>query len=340
MTDRPREIGFLMVPRLSILPFILAHEPLRVANRLSGRELYRWPLLSADGRPVRASNGMALTPDRAIADVLQMHSVIVCAGMDPQLFDDRRTFAWLRRLARHGTQLGALCTGSYVLARAGVLDGYRCTIHWENLPGFAEAFPEIEVSSELFEIDRDRFTCSGGTSALDMTLHLIAEDHGQDLALKVSEQFLHERIRAPHDHQRMALRMRLGIRQPKLLATIALMEHHLEEPLPLAELARRVGVTKRQIERLFQAYLRRTPRRYYTELRLQRARQLLDQTSMPVTAISVACGFASASYFSKCYRAFFGHSPSRTPRAAHGNGTGGPGLVANVSAEVAFVGVS
>jgi transcriptional regulator GlxA family with amidase domain len=316
MNEGPREIGFLLIPNFSILPFMLALESLRVANREGGRRLYRWHLISSDGEPVPASNGMTFTPDGALDQWLRLPSVIVCAGVDPQCFDDRRTFAALRRLARHGTTLGALCTGSYVLARAGLLDGYRCTIHWENLAGFAEDFPDIEVSSELIEFDRDRFTCSGGITALDMMLHMIARDHGQELAMAVSEQFIHDRIRDPHDHQRMALRMRLGIRHPKLLAAVALMEDNLESPLALSELSACVGVTKRQIERLFRTHLGCTPMRHYTKLRLARAKRLIDQTSMPITAIGVACGFGSSSYFSKCYRAFFGFSPSRTRRAA------------------------
>jgi transcriptional regulator GlxA family with amidase domain len=316
MSESAREIGFLLVPHFSVLPFMLALETLRVANRESGRTLYRWHLIGSDGAPVAASNGMLFTPETSLEQWTRLPSVIVCAGADPQRFDDRKTFAGLRRLSRHGSQLGALCTGSYVLARAGLLDGYRCTIHWENLAGVSEDFPHIEVSSELFEFDRDRFTCSGGTAALDMLLHMIVRDHGQELALKVSEQFLHDRIRDPHDHQRMALRLRLGIRHPKLLQAVALMEANLEAPLALTELARHVGVTKRQIERLFRTHLGRTPMRYYTELRLNRARALIDQTSMPITAIGVACGFGSSSYFSKCYRAFFGNSPSRTRSAA------------------------
>jgi len=220
-------------------------------------------------------------------------------------------FSWLRRLDRKGINIGALCTGSHVLARAGLLEGYRCTIHWENITGFIEEFPGIEITNELFEIDRNRFTCSGGTAALDMMLNLIGRQHGHELAAAVSEQFIHERIRDEHDHQRMALTARLGVRHPKLIQVIKLMEQHLEEPLDRAALAQRVRLSTRQLERLFGKYLGRSPARYYLELRLNRARLLLLQTNMSVIDVALACGFVSASHFSKCYRDFFGKTPRK-----------------------------
>ena len=227
------------------------------------------------------------------------------------LYNDKTVFSWLRRLDRKGTNIGALCTGSHVLARAGLLEGYRCTIHWENITGFIEEFPGIEITNELFEIDRNRFTCSGGTAALDMMLNLIGRQHGHELAAAVSEQFIHERIRDQHDHQRMALTARLGVRHPKLIQVIKLMEQHLEEPLDRAALAAKVRLSTRQLERLFGKYLRRSPARYYLELRLNRARLLLLQTNMSVIDVALACGFVSASHFSKCYRDFFGKTPRK-----------------------------
>jgi transcriptional regulator GlxA family with amidase domain len=207
--------------------------------------------------------------------------------------------------------IGAVNLGSYLLARAGLLDGYRCTVHWENLSGFTEAFPHLEATSEIFEIDRDRFTCSGGMAAFDLMLHAIAGQHGFALASAVSDQFIHERIRDKRDRQRMALPARLGIRHPKLLAAIRRMEENLEETVSRAELARTVKVSPRQLERLFRKYLGRTPTRFYLELRLDKARRLLQQTEMTVLDVALACGFVSASHFSKCYRERF----VKTPRA-------------------------
>jgi transcriptional regulator GlxA family with amidase domain len=307
----PQQIAFLLVPNFSMIAFTSAVEPLRLANRASGKELYRWHLFSPDGKPVAASNGITLAPEGSVEGVLNYHTVILCSGIDGHLYEDRNVFAVLRRIERQGADIGALCTGSHILARANMLNGYRCTIHWENLASFTENFPEVEATAELFEIDRNRFTCSGGTAALDMMLNMIGQQHGHELAAAVSEQFIHERIRDRHDHQRMALTARLGVRHPKLIQVIQSMEANLEEPLSRADLAQAAGLSSRQMERLFAKYLKKSPARYYVELRLNRARLLLLQTNMSVIDIALACGFVSASHFSKCYRDFFGKTPRR-----------------------------
>jgi len=322
--ELPQRVAFLLVPSFSMIAFTSAVEPLRLANRASGRELYRWHLFSTDGKPVAASNGIELRPEAGIETAAGFGTVVLCSGIGGHAFSDRALFAALRRFDRQGADIGALCTGSHILARAGLLDGYRCTIHWENLAGFSEDFPQIDVTAELFEVDRNRFTCSGGTAALDMMLNLIAQQHGQELAAQVSDQFIHERIRDRHDHQRMALPARLGVRHPKLLSVITLMEEHLEEPLERHDLAKAAGLSNRQLERLFRKYLNRSPARYYVELRLNRARLLLLQTNMSVIDVALACGFVSASHFSKCYRDFFGRTPRRE--------RGGPVLQPRVAA--------
>ena len=311
----PETIGFFLVPNFSMIAFTSAIEPLRMANRMSGEDLYRWVLISKDGGSVTASNGIGVEPHAAMDEVnkggdgLTVPSIAVVSGIEAERYKDRDVFAWLRRQDRKGTDIGALCTGSHVLARAGLLDGHRCTIHWENLPGFREEFPEIEVTDDLFAIDRDRFTCSGGMAALDMMLHLVARQHGSDLATQVSEQCIVDRIRGGEDHQRMPIGVRLGVYHPKLLDTIRLMEAQLEEPLSQAELARHVGLSRRQIGRLFIKHLGRSPAQYYRELRLERARHLLHQTDLPVIEVAMACGFVSASHFSKCYRQRYGSTP-------------------------------
>jgi AraC family transcriptional regulator, glycine betaine-responsive activator len=307
----PQRIAILVVPKFSLMDLAGFVEPLRSANRMSGRELYSWHVLSKDGRPVAASNGIEVPAAASLATAEPYDALIVAAGVDGHLYDDKEVFAQLRRVARRGMDIGAVNLGSYLLARAGLLDGYRCTVHWENLSGFAEAFPQLELTSELFEIDRDRFTCSGGIAAFDLMLHIITAQHGFALATSVSDQFIHERIRDKRDRQRMALPARLGIRHPKLLAAIKRMEENLEEPVSRAELARTVRVSARQLERLFRKYLGRTPTRFYLELRLDKARHLLQQTEMTVLDVALACGFVSASHFSKCYRERF----VKTPRA-------------------------
>jgi transcriptional regulator GlxA family with amidase domain len=322
--ELPQKIGFVIVPSFSMIALMTAIETLRLANRLSGRELYRWPLFSMDGNPVRASNGFELTPDGDLEKASELSTVAVCAGLDVHKIRDKALMSWLRRMDRKGADIGGICTGAYILARAGLLDGYNCTIHWEQLAGFAEDFPDIEITTELFEIDRQRFTCAGGTAGIDMMLNVIAMQHGHELAAQVADQFMHERIRDQHDHQRISLPARLGVRHPKLLSVIELMEKHLEEPLSRAQLARKAGLSTRQLERLFRKYLFRSPARYYLELRLNKARLLLLQTNMSVIDVALACGFVSASHFSKCYRDFFGRTP-RKGRGLRAHPTGADG---------------
>ncbi|MGH6719514.1 MAG: GlxA family transcriptional regulator [Alphaproteobacteria bacterium] len=313
---QPETFSFLLLPRFSMIAFASAVEPLRSANRMSGRRLYDWRVYSADGKGVRASNGLEVVPDAGIAGTERIATLFVVAGIDGYAHDDRHVFAWLRRLARGGSRMGAICTASHVLARAGLLDGYRATIHWEDLPAFAEANPDITVSHDIFEIDRNRYTCSGGTAALDMMLHLIAGTHGRELANQISEQFIHEPMRGPEQSQRAALRSRVAVADPRVLAAIAAMESHLENPLTLPAIARRSGLSVRQLERAFRRHLGRAPLRYYRELRLNHARHLLMQGERSILGVALATGFTSPSHFARRYREYF----NRSPREERGGG--------------------
>jgi transcriptional regulator GlxA family with amidase domain len=315
-SEAPERFAFVLIPNFSLIAFASAIEPLRLANRHTGRELYRWQVVSKDGEPMRASNGVQVAVDQSLTDVRLSPggtnpTILLCTGVGVEQYEDKEIFGWLRRADRSGAVVGALCTGAHVLARIGLLDGHKCTIHWENLPGFVEDFPEIDVSADLFAVDRKRLTCSGGTAALDLMLHLIAEKQGTEIASKISEQCLQDRVRQSHDHQRIPYRVRLGVHNPKLISAIEMMESNIEEPLNQEMLARYIGLSRRQLERLFRKHLGRTPAQYYLELRLERARHLLYQTSMPIMNVAFACGFVSASHFSTCYRQKYG----RTPRA-------------------------
>lgn len=207
-------------------------------------------------------------------------------------------------------RIGATSVGTVFLAKAGLLDGFRCTLHWENLDGFREEFPTLNVTSELYEIDGKRLTCSGGSAGLDMMMHLIGQRHGQALAAAVAEQCIHPEIRTSTAAQRMSLRMRLDVISPCLINAVECMERHLEDTLDCQQIAEQVGLSPRQLNRIFQTNFDMPPSRFYMELRLKRARALLQQTSMPVADIGVACGFASASHFVRCYRNLFGHTPT------------------------------
>ncbi len=304
--------GFLLLPRFAVLAFTAAVEPLRVANILSGRRLYDWRVVTSDGKSLACSNGIEINAQAGPDDETAYDSVVVCGGLDAHLFDDKATLAWLRRQARRGARIGAISDGTHLLAAAGLLEGYACTIHWHCQPSLMEMYPELDVRSALYCLDRTRFTCAGGTASLDMMLHLIERDHGHDLALQVAEHFLHERIRGLEVEQRMALRQRVGVGHPKLLEAVRFMEANLEEPLSTAELADLSGISVRQLERLCQRYLGCTPRAHYVELRLQRAHWLLTHSSLSVTEVGLACGFVSASHFAKRYRERFKQTPQRT----------------------------
>ncbi|ANU06460.1 GlxA family transcriptional regulator [Paraurantiacibacter namhicola] len=310
-----RKFTFLLVPEFSMMAFTAAIEPLRAANRTAGRTLYSWRVATLDGGQVKASNGVSVVADGSLADVAKGGVLLVCAGLSAADHASPALLNALRLQARHTESLGGVCTGSIILAEAGLLGGYRCTVHWEDLVSFAENFPELEITSRLYEIDRDRVTCSGGTAPLDMMIHFIALDHGRELAVGVAELMVHHFAREAHEPQRLSILERTGVRHPKLLQAIALMEEAIEHPAPLDRIAEGAGLSPRQMERLFAMHFEKTPSRYYLGLRLARARHLLGHTALPVVQVALATGFASPAHFTKCYREAFGNTPSAERQA-------------------------
>ncbi|UVM75505.1 GlxA family transcriptional regulator [Pseudomonas alvandae] len=308
-----QDFYFLLMPGFSAIGFISAIEPLRVANRFRG-ELYRWHVLSADGGAVLASNGMSVNADAALEPLKKGATLWVVAGFEPLKFVTPVLERWLHRLDNDGVILGGIDTGSVVLADAELLDGHRVTLHWEAIEAFKESYPQLSVTQELFEIDRRRITCAGGTASIDLMLDLIGQAHGSELAIQVSEQFVLGRIRPRKDHQRMEIANRYGIRNKKLVHVIGEMEAHSEPPLTTLALAESINVTRRQLERLFRLHLNDTPSGFYLRLRLEKARQLLRQTDMSVLEVSIACGFESPSYFTRSYRARFARCPREDRR--------------------------
>lgn len=301
-------IHFLLLPAFSMMGFVSAIEPLRVANRFRPNS-YRWQIVTPDGGSVQASNGMSLNADVSLGDAAAARLVIVVAGFDPLARFDAAIGAWLRAVARAGGTVGAVDTGVFVLAEAGVAGTGPVTLHWEAQAAFGERYPAITVTQELFEIGARCITCAGGTAAIDLMLARIAARHGHALAAQVSEQFVLGRIRSPSDHQRLEIATRYQVHNRKLIQVIRLMQQHIEDPLEPDDLARMIDVTRRQLERLFATHLSATPNRFYTGLRLAHARHLLQQSDMAITAIGVACGFHSPSHFSRSYRALFACSP-------------------------------
>jgi transcriptional regulator GlxA family with amidase domain len=281
---------------------------MRTANRLSGKSLYDWQFYAPDSEPVSASSGITI-PTRPLNEARDLETLIICAPNTAQEFDRAASLKFIRGLDSQGVNLGSVSSGSFILARAGLLDNCRCTIHWENIPVFKEIYPQLDVAFSLYEIDNKRFTCSGGTAALDMMLKLIEIQHGRVLAQKIAQQFHHDRIRTQIDSQQMADRIDLAMSAPKLVDVIHLMESNIEVPLPLPGIADQCNLSLRQIERLFHKYRGVTPSQYYLSLRLMHAKQLLLNTNNSVIDISIATGFETQSYFTACYRKHYGSSP-------------------------------
>jgi AraC family carnitine catabolism transcriptional activator len=306
---RAERIGFLLLPEFPIYALILALEGLRVANQNAGARLFSTHLFSVDGRPVPAGNGMTVAVEAAIARVPFFPTVIVCGGNRPTQHVTKALLNWLRRLARHGALLGALDTGQFALAAAGLLDGRRVTLHWEAIQMFREHYPEISVSEQLYLVDRNIMTCAGGIAILDMMLHLIAMKHGRNLAQIVADGFVHGRPRRDLEHQRASPDDAVGPHDPRLARVLRAMEGNLETPLPARALAASAGVSLRQLERLIRGRFADTPMGYYLKLRLQTARNHLFYSDLPIQEIAAACGFSSPSVLSRTFRAHFGLSP-------------------------------
>ena len=312
-SPHPTRFGFLLLDDFTLISLSSAVEPLRMANRILREDFYFWKTISESGDAVLASDGLSINPDAGIADsdLLQdIDVVIVCGGRRIEQHCHASTIKWLRAVHQQGLALGAICTGSYVLAKAGLLDGYRCSIHWENLAALTDSHPNIAVTRSIFTIDRNRYTCSGGTTPVDMMLHIIKTQRGAEVSAGVAEQFIYERIRREDDKQKIPLKHIVGNRSGKLVIAVELMEANIREPISQEDLAGYVGLSRRQLQRLFQRYLNCAPSRYYLHLRLKRARELLLQTSMSLVEVASLSGFVSTSHFSKSYKEYFGHSPS------------------------------
>jgi transcriptional regulator GlxA family with amidase domain len=321
LPQRKCKYAFLTLPNYSLIAVANALEALRMANRLIGREVYEWSLVSLDGTTMEASSGLNLAPTGALDKVQKAEIIFVCGGINVREAVTAPLLTALRRLADRQVALGALCTGGYALAKAGLLDGYRATLHWENLSALREEFPRVKISDQLFSIDRDRFTCSGGTAPLDLMCHLIERRLGPKISQLVSEQFILDRVRKDTDQQYVPLRAQIGISHRGLIRVAHLMEQNIEKPLSLEAIAKASGLSRRQIERLFKRDLNCVPKRYYLEMRLKRARELLLQTAMPITEITAACGFQSPPHFSKCYRNQFGYPPSAERKVVRSSAT-------------------
>ncbi|MEE9335900.1 MAG: GlxA family transcriptional regulator [Granulosicoccaceae bacterium] len=302
-------VGFFLIDTFGMLPFISALEALRAANRFSGQSLYSWHLYGENDSPAIANNAIEQKVGGRLLPTAKIDRLIICGPHEPNHYQNDVVIRALKQLSKNGVVLGALDTGTFLLAQAKLIGNRRCTVHWENLPGFVEAYPELNVSNELFEIDRNLFTCAGGDAALDMMLSIIESEHGKQLSAQVADLFIHTAIRRAGESQRVSTRDRTGVSHPGLLDCIELMEANKEQPLTSTELANMIGISRRQLERLFRAHLEQSPLHYYQQIRLKAARKLLEQTSMSVTEVASACGFSSTDHFSRRFKLLFGVPP-------------------------------
>lgn len=320
-------LALLLIDDFALMSYASVIEPFRAANALAGSTLYDWLHVSVSGAAVTASNGASILADARVGDAIACDVLFVFAAGDPASFDDPATFAWLRKLAKDGAAIAGVSGGPFLIARAGLLDGYRTTIHWEHEAAFRAAFPRLDLENSLFITDRRRMTCAGGTAGLDLAVELIAREHGTDLSCRVSEWFIRTDAREASRSQRQGLRDRFGVSNDTVIRALAEMESRIEEPHSRGAIARAAGVSLRQLERLFAAHMNDTVAATYLRLRLDAAAQLLRSTGMTITALALACGFRSPSHFSRAFKARYGRSPvaarsdemARRPVAASGS---------------------
>lgn len=314
----PRRYVFLLVPGFSPLGMTCAQETLALANRFAGgqRQYYEWMLVSEDGEPVQSWNGLQIGVDAGLIDLHRNDTLIVCAGVGATSGGSRQILNWLRRETRKGMDFGALSSGTWILAAAGLLAGKRVTTHWEYASALAETFPDVEIQDTIYMVDGRVFTCAGSASSMDLMLDRIHSDYGAELATWVADQMIYTAPRSETHSQRMSMAGRMGVRHTKLVQAIEVMRANIEDPMPPSEIARDVGLSTRQLERLFARYLNTSPKKYYMGLRLEKARNLLIQTELSLMEICVLCGFRAPSHFSKSYRKAYGVAPSRDTRGS------------------------
>ncbi len=307
--SRTQHFCFLLVEDFSHIAFSCAVEPLRIANLVSGQELYRWSFASEQGGQAVCSNGSVTLVHSDFNDLPKCDQLFVLSGIHMRDHVTRPLLAALRRAKVHGTPIGALCSGAWVLAEAGFLDGMQAAIHWEYHDAFMEAFPEVNLVRSVFVADEKHVTASGGTATADLMLHLIEREHGHDLSVAVADQMVYNAVRNATAEQRVSLQSRNGMRNAHLTKAIQIMSERIANPVSPSVIAEQIGISTRQLERLFGKYLNASPKKYFMELRLEKARNLLIQTESSVTDVAFACGFESAGHFSRVYRATYGVTP-------------------------------
>ena len=318
--DREKQVFyFLLLPKLTMLAFSSALEPLRIVNQLTQKEIYNWHILTPNNLPVTCSNGVVVSPDTKLENVQKNATIFICSGVEPMFTADKQVISWIRRQHRMGSKFGGICTGAYALAKAGIIGASKFTLHWENQPGFIETFHNLLPTQSLFEIEKNLITCGGGSAATDMMLHLIEESLGRDVAVVVADMCIHKRVSGQKAPQKSSLSVALGSRNLHLISAIQVMTETVEDPLPLVKMCEILEISRRQLERLFKRYTQQSPIQFYYSLRLERAHALLNETNMSITEIATATGFNSASHLSRQFKAKYNISPTSFRKGWHLN---------------------
>ena len=309
-----RRFAILLFPGFPMMAFSAVIEPLRAANALDAEPGYSWSTVALDGRLVTASNGIAIKPDFSVADDPAADFIVVCSGGNADQLTAQQPIKWIRKNLRRGAHLGSVADGAFYLARSGLLDGHACTLHWRSQPAFVEAFPQIDLRRTIYVIDRTRFTSAGGVGAFDMMLDIIERHHGETMARKIAEWFVHDRIRASADREKLQLRLRTGIRSDLVLAAVARMEERMERGETVAQIARRLGISVWKLNRAFRSDLRLSPGDYFRQMRMERASDLLIHSSLPINEVGLACGFTDYSAFVRAFRRMHRKTPGQLRR--------------------------
>jgi AraC family carnitine catabolism transcriptional activator len=310
-----RKVAFLLLPEFSHLGIAAATEPLFIANWLAQRAVFDWKIISVDGQPVRASNGRLVPVDGDLTSAADCKTVFVLASFDPQRsLRERQVVRWLKRIAKFGVEIGGIENGSLVLAEAGLLNGHPVAVHWDNTIGFQEHYPKTRAVTQLYVRSGERITCAGASAILDLMIAWIGWHADTELAGEVAEHLLLGRPRPAETEQRVAPAPAPSSSDAAVVQAQAIMLAQIDEPLSCREIARRIGLSLRQIERRFRAELGCSILQHYRQIRIAKAHQLLQQTDLSVTEVALSCGFSSPEYFCRLYRAYFSCSPSRDRR--------------------------
>tara|TARA_B100001093_G_C26674677_1_gene947727 strand:+ start:122 stop:1078 length:957 start_codon:yes stop_codon:yes gene_type:complete len=304
------KVGVLPLKGFALMAYASTVEPFRAANMLSDSPLYDVINIGLDDQLIASSGAGSVSPQTSIKDKIELDYLFVVAGGNPMSYENKEVFSWLARISRFGTRLGGVSAGPAILAKAGLMDGRRMTVHWEHAEALTEILPHLMIERTLYVIDRDRLTCAGGTAALDLMLGLVSDHHGPLFANLVSDWFMHTEIRPSIGPQRSGLAARVGSTNRVILDAVRTMESYIAHPVTLIKLAEKADISPRQLNRLFKEKLGCSTMKYYRSLRLNKARNLLINSPLPLTEIALATGFANSSHFSSLFSRYFGKPPS------------------------------